>query len=257
MTSRRELYAMGEPFGDSATQEKPFGRIYGGGGGGGGTSTSSTAATIPEELKPAAQSLSRIATQVANTPYQAYQGQGVADLNQMQQAAMGLTANRALSGSQTINNAESALNQFIQGGNTNPYLDKMVQKAQDSVVSNFNTGAVNSGSFGNSGLQETLARGLGDVATNMYGNAYNTDQANRMQAIGQAQTFGNQAYQDASQLFNMGQQAYNNQQDKLDFGYQQYLNQQDYPLKQMQALTGVLGQNMGSTTTTTQSGGGK
>lgn len=257
MTSRRELYAMGEPFGDSATRAKPGGRIYGGGGGGGGTTTSSTQATIPNELKGAATALSNVATQVGNTPYQAYTGQGVADLNQMQQAAMGLTANRALNGSQTINNAETALNQFIQGGNTNPYLDKMVQKAQDSVVSNFNTGAINSGSFGNSGLQETLTKGLGDVATNMYGNAYNTDQANRMQAISQAQTFGNQAYQDASQLFNMGQQAQNNTQDKLDFNYQQYLNQQDYPLKQMQALTGVLGQNMGSTTTSTQSGGGK
>jgi len=35
--SRRDLYAMGEPFGDSATQHKVGGgRIYGGGGSGGG-----------------------------------------------------------------------------------------------------------------------------------------------------------------------------------------------------------------------------
>jgi hypothetical protein len=35
--SRRDLYAMGEPFGDSATQRKAGGgRIYGGGGSGGG-----------------------------------------------------------------------------------------------------------------------------------------------------------------------------------------------------------------------------
>ena len=257
MTSRRELYSMGEPFGDSATQVKPFGRIYGGGGGGGGTSTSNSQATIPNELKPAATALSNVATQVGNTPYQAYTGQGVADLNPMQMMSMGMTANRALNGSQTINNAEGALNQFIQGGNTNPYLDGMVQKAQDSVKSNFNTSAINSGSFGNSGLQQQYAQGLTNVATQMYGNAYNTDQANRMTAIGQAQTFGNQAYNDASQLYNMASQAQNNEQDKADFAYQQYLNQQDYPLKQMQALTGVLGQNMGSTTTTTQSGGGK
>ena len=39
--SRQQLYALGEPFGDSATQVKPGGqgRIYGGGGGGGGSST--------------------------------------------------------------------------------------------------------------------------------------------------------------------------------------------------------------------------
>lgn len=254
--SKRALYAAGEPLGESVTRAKPFGRIYGGGGGG-GESSSSTAATVPDELKPAATALSNMATRLGNTPYQAYGGQGVADLNAMQQAAMGLTAERALNGSQTINNAEGALNQFIQGGNTNPYLDSMVQRAQDSVKSNFNTAQINSGSFGNSGLQQSLARGLGDVSSQMYGQAYDTDRNRQMQAIGQAQQFGNQAYQDASQLFGMGQQAQNNTQDKLDFGYQQYLNAQDYPLKQMQALTGVLGQNMGSTTTTTQSGGGK
>jgi hypothetical protein len=33
--SRRDLYAMGEPIGESATRTKPGGRVYGGGGGGG------------------------------------------------------------------------------------------------------------------------------------------------------------------------------------------------------------------------------
>ena len=34
MISKRQLYAMGETFGDSATRTKPGGRIYGGGGSG-------------------------------------------------------------------------------------------------------------------------------------------------------------------------------------------------------------------------------
>lgn len=255
MTSRRELYAMGEPFGDSATQVKPFGRIYGGGGGGGGTSTSSTQATIPNELKGAATALSNVATRVGNTPYQAYTGQGVADMNWYQNVALNQIAG------QSQNNAiqqqsESALSSMLSD-QTNPYLDGLVQKAQDSVKSNFNTNQVNSGSFGNSGVQQTLAQGLGDVASQMYGNAYNTNQANRLQAIGQSAGVQNAAYTNANQLLNAGNMVQNNAQDQLDFNYQQYLNQQDYPLKQMQALTGVLGQNMGSTTTTTQSGGGK
>lgn len=255
MTSRRELYALGEPFGDSATREKPFGRIYGGGGGGGGTSTSSTQATIPDELKGAATALSNVATQVGNTPYQAYTGQGVADLNGYQNVALNQIAG------QSQNNAiqqqsESALSSML-GDQTNPYLDGLVQKAQDSVKSNFNTNQVNSGSFGNSGVQQTLAQGLGDVATQMYGNAYNTNQANKLQALGLQSGVQNSAYTNANQLLNAGNMVQNNAQDQLDFNYQQYLNQQDYPLKQMQALTGVLGQNMGSTTTTTQSGGGK
>ena len=39
MISKRQLYAMGEPLGDSATSYKPGGRVYGGGGSGGGNSS--------------------------------------------------------------------------------------------------------------------------------------------------------------------------------------------------------------------------
>ena len=47
--SRRDLYAMGEPFGDSATQRKVGGgRIYGGGGSGGGGPSSGTSTQITD-----------------------------------------------------------------------------------------------------------------------------------------------------------------------------------------------------------------
>lgn len=250
--SRRDLYAAGETFGASCTRMDGGRRIYGGGGGG---STSTSTPVIAEEFKPLANLYTQQATQLANTPWQAYGGQRYADLNATQQAGIGMVQDRALNGSATMNNAEQNLNQFIQGGNTNPYLDSMVQKAQDSVKSNFNTAAVNSGSFGNSGLQQQYAAGLTDVATQMYGNAYNTDQANRMQAIGMAPTFGNAAYQDAGQLLNAGNLQQQQVQNNLDFGYQQYQDAQNTPYKKLQTIGGVVGQAQGSTSTT--SGGGK
>lgn len=251
--SKRDLYAAGEPIGESCTRIEGGRRIYGGGGGGGSTST--TTPMLAPELQPLANLYTQQATQLANTPWQAYTGQRYADLNGTQQAGIGMVQDRALNGSATMNNAEQNLNQFIQGGNTNPYLDSMVQKAQDSVKSNFNTSAVNSGSFGNSGLQQQYAAGLTDVATQMYGNAYNADQANRMQAIGMAPTFGNAAYQDAGQLLNAGNLQQQQAQNKLDFGYQQYQDQQNAPYKKLQTIGGVVGQAQGSATT--QSGGGK
>lgn len=250
--SRRDLYAAGEPFGASCTRMDGGRRIYGGGGGG---STSTSTPVIAEEFKPLANLYTQQATQLANTPWQAYGGQRYADLNNTQQAGIGMIQDRAMNGSATMGNAESNLNKFIQGGNTNPYLDQMVQKAQDSVKSNFNTSAVNSGSFGNSGLQQQYAAGLTDVATQMYGNAYNTDQANRMQAIGMAPTFGNAAYQDAGQLLNAGNLQQQQVQNNLDFGYQQYQDAQNTPYKKLQTIGGVVGQAQGSTSTT--SGGGK
>lgn len=253
MTSRQKLYAAGEPFGESATSIKPFGRIYGGGGGGGGTST--TTPMIPDELKGAASSLSKIATQVGNTPYRAYTGTGVVGLNGAQQAGLGMVADRALNGSPIMDQANSTLTQMLQGGQTNPYLDQMVQRAQDSVRSNMTTSMIGSGSFGNSGVQEAAGKAMGDVASSMYGNAYETNAQRQMQALGMAPTFGNQAYTDAQQLLNAGGVAQNNAQDQADFNYQQYMNQQNYPMQQLSALSGTLSGMTGSQTN--QTGGGK
>lgn len=251
MISRKQLYAAGETFGESATRHKPFGRIYGGGGGGG---ASTTTPTVPTELKGAATALSDIAAKVGNTPYQAYTGTGVAGLNDTQNQALSMIQQRATNGSPIMDTANSTLTSMLQGG-TNPYLDKMVQNAQNSVMSNMNGLAAGSGSFGNAGVSEAAGKALGDVATNMYGNAYSTDRANQLSALGMAQSYGNQAYSDAQQLLNAGNTQQNNAQDQADFNYQQYLNQQNYPLQQLQALSGTLSGQMGSTTT--QTGGGK
>jgi len=251
--SRRQLYAMGEPFGESATREEAGRRIYGGGGGGGSSST--TTPMIAPELQPLANLYTQQATQLAATPWQAYTGQRFADMNPTQNLGVGMIQDRALNGSRTMNNAENNLNQIIQGGNTNPYLDQMVNRAQGNVLANANAAAVRSGSFGNSGISEQAAKQMGEVATSMYGNAYAQDQANRMQAIGMAPTFGNAAYQDAGQLLNAGNLQQQQQQQKLDFGYQQFQDAQNNPYKKLQTIGGVVGQSQGSTTTS--SGGGK
>jgi hypothetical protein len=50
--SRRELYAMGEPLGESVTRKEGGRIIYGGGGGGGPTTTTVNQSNIPEYLRP-------------------------------------------------------------------------------------------------------------------------------------------------------------------------------------------------------------
>lgn len=247
-------------------------RRLGGDGGGSSPTTSVTTPSIPNELKPLANLYTNQATQYANTPFQNYGGQRYAGLDPTQQAGLGMVENRALGGNQTMRNAETGVNQFIQGGQTNPFLDKMVNKAQGSVADNFNTmvkpqtetAMRQSGSFGNSGLQETMQRQqkaagqqMSDIATQMYGQAYGQDQGNRLQAIGMAPTFGNAAYQDAGQLINAGNIRQQSAQNPLDFQYSQFKDRQDYPLKQMQATSGVLGSRMGSSTTGTAPSGGK
>lgn len=50
--SRRELYAMGEPLGESVTRKEGGRTIYGGGGGGGPTSSTTNTSNIPDWLRP-------------------------------------------------------------------------------------------------------------------------------------------------------------------------------------------------------------
>ena len=94
------------------------------------------------------------------------------------------------------------------------------------------------------------------MATDMYGGAYAQDQANRMQAIGMAPTYGNAAYQDAGQLMNVGQMYQDQSQQGLDFNYQQYQDEENDPYKKLAAMSGVFGSNLGASSTTQQSGGG-
>ena len=228
-------------------------RPHKGGSSGGSTTTQS----IPSELKPLAKAYSAKAMDLSNESYNPYTGQRFEDFNGAQYEGLMDMTDRAKNGSQTINNAESQLNQIIQGGQTNPYLDQMVNKAQDSVRSQFNTGAVNSGSFGNSGLQEQFQQGLGDVASQMYGQAYETDRARQMQGIGMAQQFGNQAYTDAEQMLKAGQIVQDQGQQNKDFDYQQFQEKENLPYKQLAAMSGVFSSGLGSQTTSKTSGGGK
>ena len=222
--------------------------------GGGSDSSTTTTASIAPEFKPLVDLYTRQATQIGQTPYQTYDGQRYADLNNTQNAGIGMVQDRALNGSQTFSNAEGNLNQMMNGQD-NPYLDRMVQKSLGSVMSGAATAGNRSGSFGNSGIQEQALNQMADQANNMYGQQYQFDQGQRMQAIGMAPQFANQAYTDAGQLMNAGNIQQNQDQQNLDFGYQQFKEASDYPFKQLAATGQVANAGIGQTSTT--SGGGK
>jgi hypothetical protein len=222
------------------------------GGGGGQTTTNS--------VDPRFNGIIDLATQAAGKVNQAgftpYTDQRYADMNGTQQAGIGMIQDRALNGDPTMNQANSTLQQTLKGGQTNPYLDAMVNKAQTGVMANMGALQARSGSFGNSGIAQTGAQQMGDIATQMYGNAYNTDRANQMSALQLAPTYGNQTYNDASQLMKAGGQMQDQAQQGKDFAYNQFQEKQNTPYKQMSAYTGLLGSS-GSTSTQSSSGGGK
>lgn len=108
--SRRQLYALGEPIGDSATYKEGGRTIYGDGGGGGGsqpTTTTTYSSNIPEYAKPYVETmLGSAQQQIYNTdasgqvtgfkpyvPYSTNPQDYVAGFSPMQQQAFSTVAN--------------------------------------------------------------------------------------------------------------------------------------------------------------------
>ena len=93
------------------------------------------------------------------------------------------------SGNQQTTAGIDTLNQFASGG-ANPYLDRMFNKSAEMVRDNTQAAFSKAGRYGSTANQETLQNGMNDLATNIYGGAYESDQNRRMgaaQQLGQTQ----------------------------------------------------------------------
>ena len=266
--SREKLYALGEPFGNDCTRIEAGRVIYGKGG----NQSSTTTQSIPGELKPLASAYANKAINLGNQGFQSYQNQRFAGPTGAEQMGLNQIANRAQNGSPLLNQGTSTLNQMLQPGQSNPYLDSSVNRAQQNVVNQYNnvtkpqteSAMVNSGSFGNSGLQQlqqqqqvATGRELGNISSQMYGQDYQDSNNRALQAAQLAPTYANSQYNDGQQLLNAGSYARNFDQQNKDFGFQQFQDAQNLPYKQLGAMSGVFGSNLGGTSTTQGQGGGK
>ena len=99
--SRRELYALGEPLGDSSTYRKLDGKLVLGDGGGGGSSQPSQTtqvADLPDWAKPTAERTLKKTEALTETPYQAYGGYRIAGFSPMQLQAQQAASQMGTSG---------------------------------------------------------------------------------------------------------------------------------------------------------------
>lgn len=234
--SRRQLYAMGEPLGDSATYRKVDGGLVlgdggGGGGGGGQTSQQTSVQELPEWAKPYAQSTLAKAESLTSQPYQTYNAPRIAGFSplqqQAQQQAAGMAPAEQLGTATSLAQAAGAgalgaggyqPGQFyggVFGGRQaaqymNPYLEQSLApqiaeaQRQAGIASTQQAGqAVQSGAFGGSrfGLQQAeLQRNLGQNISNIVGQGYNN-------AFTQAQQQFNQDMARRMQAQQMGEQS--------------------------------------------------
>lgn len=71
--------------------------------------------------------------------------------------------------------------------NANPYVDKMFNQAADRYRGQVNGNASAAGRYSSGAHQDVLQQGLGDLATNIYGQNYANERQNQLAATGQIQ----------------------------------------------------------------------
>jgi hypothetical protein len=177
--SRKQLYALGEPFGESATRLKPGGRVYGGGGPSTPEKTT-TVTDLPDWAKGYAKdTLAKTAaiTDISKNPYQTYGGERIAGFQPMQQqsfeSAQGLRPSDQLTMGTNLAGAAGlgALGANYQGRNfqggqfdtqsaqqyMNPYTQNVVDYQKSQALRDFQVAqpmrqaqAVQQGAFGGS-----------------------------------------------------------------------------------------------------------
>jgi hypothetical protein len=121
--------------------------------------------------------------------------------------AMQMTANRAMNGSPLMQSGQGYVNQTLSGDflNGNPWLDKTFDRAAQQT-----RGAMDS-QFATAGrnLQAQMpwrSEQLNNLATNIYGGAYDAERNRQQQVLPFVQNFANQDYIDAGALQGVGSQ---------------------------------------------------
>ena len=243
----------------------------GGGGGGNSQTTNELDPNVVPYVKDALSKQQALYNQGAPSYYGE---QTYLDPNSMQQGAISNMSAQARVGSPVLQNATNLGNQMIQGDflQNNPNFDAVMNTAGRKATDLYNTATNNTfsdvsqagryGSNAHANLQAgnagKLAQSLSDTAGQYAYQNYSAERANQNQAMNNAQNLASNNYYNANQLMNAGnlqagfdQTALNADIARHDYGQ----NAQQQHLSNY--TNAVWGAPSGSTSTTSNSGGGK
>jgi hypothetical protein len=222
--SRRELYALGEPLGDSATYRKAGGLVFGdggGGGGGGGQPDKTTQVSeLPEWARPYAKdTLAKGAalTDINQNPYQTYGANRIAGFSPLQEQSFQGAANMQPSQQLGVGSNLAALASLgalgtdYQGGRFSG--GTFGQGAANFYMNPYQQNVTDIGkreAARQSGILGTQQAGQATQAGAFGGSRFGIQQAERERNLGQQMSDiqaqgSNAAFQQAQQQFNADQ----------------------------------------------------
>jgi len=220
---------------------------------------SSTSYDIPEYFKEIQERTLRTAEDVFSQPYTAYQGQRIAPLNPMEQAAANVYTNQILPESGQL----AAIGAQTYDANTaatyaNPYEQQVISgalgdlgEAYGQTQKQMNAQAIGAGAFGGSrqGIENVLGREryldtVGDTSARLRqagfesgANRFAQDRAAQLQS---AQSQIGALGQSAAGLAGFGTQARGIEQAGLAENYRDFIEEREYGAGQIRQMVGAL-----------------
>jgi len=230
------------------------------GGASGGSSSSQQSTGVPGFQKKYLKELYSRGQQVSLQPLEYYPGQSVADFDPLTLQAQQLTADRALAGSPLLAAAQEQNLASVRGDylspESNPYLRSTYDQAAQAVGENFNRIALpgiesrfaRAGQLGSSQLlgarqiaTESLGRSLGELATNIYGGAYDAERGRQESAARFAPELAAEDYRNLDALSSVGAQREQQQQRLIDDLIARFEFGQQEPYNRLARFSQLLG----------------
>jgi hypothetical protein len=198
--------------------------------------------------------------QVLNQPLEYYGGQTVADQDPATLEAYDAALERARMGNATVGAAEG-YTQDVLGGRylspeSNPYLRGTYDLASRAVTENYRdavlpllesrfAGAGQTRSAGYMGARsradQALGRSLGDLATNIYGGAYDAERGRQESARSASQMFADEDFRNINAINDVGARRTQYQQSLLDDLLARFNFRRDEPFLRIGRYTGLIG----------------
>lgn len=201
-----------------------------------------------------------------------FPGQTVAPMSGYSSQAFQNMANRAMQGNPLMGQASGEISKMLSGGyldpNNNPGFQGALSAAvrpitdafRNEVMPGIDSSFSSAGRYG-SGMQgqaysdanQDLARGIGDVSSNMAFNNYGMERGNMMNAIGMAQGMADNDYRDISMLGLAGSGLEGYDQRMIDAERERYDYNANKDMNWLSNYIGLLGgAPAGSQTTNTK-----
>jgi len=170
-------------------------------------------------------------------------------------AAMKLATARSLN-NPLLASSQNEVNKILQGNylspTSNPYSQALYNQIAGDVTSGVQSQFSKAGRLGSGANQEVLASELGKVANQVYGDQYNQERANMMNATQFAPQLAQADYTDIQALAGVGQQQEAMDMAKIQDAMSRFDFEQQKPYYKLREYLGSIGANVPTTSSVTK-----